>query len=96
MSEGSVVHRSHTVKVPNGLHLRPWMQFVKLAQNYKARIEVVKESVRCDARSVLSLLSVGAGRGEVIVVEAWGEDAQAAVDALIGFLDGYEDIEETS
>jgi phosphotransferase system HPr (HPr) family protein len=96
MSEGSVVHRSHTVKVPNGLHLRPWMQFVKLAQHYKARIEVVKDSVRCDARSVLSLLAVAAVHGDVIVVEAQGEDAAAAVDALIGFLDGYEDIEETS
>lgn len=96
MSEGSVVHRSHTVKVPNGLHLRPWMQFVKLAQRYKARIEVVKDSVRCDARSVLSLLSVAAVCGDVIVVEAQGEDAAAAVDALIGFLDAYEDVEETS
>jgi phosphotransferase system HPr (HPr) family protein len=93
MSEDAIVSRIHTVKLPNGLHLRPWMQFVKQAQNYRAQIEVVKDSVRCDGRSVLSLLSFVAKYGDVIAIEAKGEDAVAAVDALVQLLDGYEEVE---
>ncbi|MCE9607800.1 MAG: HPr family phosphocarrier protein [Planctomycetia bacterium] len=94
MSGSPVVSRSFTVKLVNGLHLRPWMGFVKLCQRYQAKIEVVKESARCDGRSMLSLLSLSAKCGDVVVIEASGEDAEQALTALIEFLDGYVDAEE--
>ena len=95
MSDVSVTSRSVTLKYPNGLHLRPWYMVVKLAQPYKSKIEIVKEFVRVDARSVLSLMTLGVRQGETIVVEADGEDAEKAVAALAEFLDGYvEDPEE--
>ena len=94
MSEASVVSRSFTVRLENGLHLRPWMQFVKLAHRYKAKIEVVKDFVRSDARSMLSLLALAAKQGDVIVVEAQGDDAAEAVSALVELLDGYDESKE--
>jgi phosphocarrier protein HPr len=89
MSDVPVISRSVTVKNPSGLHLRPWYMVVKLAQPYKSKIEVVKEFVRVDARSVLSLMTLGVRQGETIVVEAVGDDAESAVAALVDFLDGY-------
>jgi phosphocarrier protein len=94
MSDASVKSRAVTVKNPNGLHLRPWYMVVKLAQPYKAKIEVVKEFVRVDARSVLSLMTLGVKQGETIVVEAEGDDAESAVAALAEFLDGYVEEQE--
>lgn len=94
MSGHSVVTRSFTVKLVNGLHLRPWMGFVKLTQKYKSKIEVVKESARCDGRSMLSLLSLSAKCGDVVVIEASGDDAEDALNALVDFLDSYVDAEE--
>lgn len=94
MSGTSVISRAVTVKNPNGLHLRPWYMVVKLVQPYKSKIEIVKEFARVDARSVLSLMTLGVRHGETIVVEADGEDAEAAVAALAEFLDGYVETEE--
>lgn len=94
MSDPSVVSRSYTVKLANGLHLRPWMGFVKLTQKFKSKIEVVKESARCDGRSMLSLLSLSAKCGDVVVIEASGDDAEEAATALLEFLDGYIEVDE--
>jgi len=95
MSDHAVVSRSYSVKLVNGLHLRPWMGFVKLTQKFKSKIEVVKESARCDGRSMLSLLSLSAKCGDVVVIEASGDDAEEAVAALLDFLDTYVEVEET-
>jgi phosphocarrier protein HPr len=94
MSDVPVVSRAVTVKNPSGLHLRPWYMVVKLTKPYKAKIEIVKEFVRVDARSVLSLMTLGVKQGEQIVVEAAGDDAESAVAALVEFLDGYVEQEE--
>lgn len=91
---GLPVSRMVTVKNPNGLHLRPWYLVVKMVQPYKSKIEIVKEFARVDARSVLSLMTLGVKQGEQIVVEAEGEDAETAVAALAEFLDGYVEQEE--
>jgi phosphocarrier protein HPr len=95
MSDHAVVSRSYTVKIVNGMHMRPWMGFVKLAQKYKSKLEVAKESARCDGRSMLSLLSLSAKCGDVVVIEASGDDAEEAVAALLDFLDTYVEVEET-
>lgn len=94
MGEVSVVTRSYTVRPANGLHLRPWSQFVKLAHGYKCRIEVVKDSARSDGRSMLSLLTLAAKCGDTISIEADGDDAENAVNALVAFLEAYEDNDE--
>lgn len=96
MGDAGLVKRTYKVKPANGLHLRPWSQFVKLAHRYKCRIEVVKESARSDGRSMLSLLTLAAKCGDEISVEADGEDAEEAVDALIAMLEAYEDTEESA
>jgi phosphocarrier protein HPr len=94
MSDAPVKSRAVTVKNPSGLHLRPWYMVVKLVQPYKSKIEVVKEFVRVDARSVLQLMTLGVKQGETIVVEAEGDDAESAVAALAEFLDGYVEEQE--
>lgn len=94
MSDPAVVSRSYTVKLVNGLHLRPWMGFVKLTQKFKSKIDVVKESARCDGRSMLSLLSLSAKCGDVVVIEASGDDAEEAAAALLDFLDNYVEVDE--
>lgn len=94
MSGSPVVSRDFKVKLANGLHLRPWMGFVKLTQKYKSKIEVVKDSARCDGRSMLSLLSLSAKCGDVVLIEASGDDAEEALTALIEFLDSYVEAEE--
>jgi phosphotransferase system HPr (HPr) family protein len=96
MSGSPVICRTVTVRNRNGLHLRPWVSAVKLAQPYKSKIEIVKEFVRVDMRSVISLMTLGVRQGESFVVEAVGEDAEAAVAAVADFLNEYVEPEEST
>ena len=85
MSESAAVHeRSFVVRSELGLHARPAGQFVALAGRFRATIQVAArdEDDWVDGRSILSLLSLAAGRGTAVRIRAEGEDAQEAVEAL--------------
>jgi phosphocarrier protein HPr len=76
------LRRTVTVKNPQGLHARPADMFVKLANQYEAKIELLKGSVRVDGKSILGILTLAAGPGTALEIEASGSDAQQALEAL--------------
>ena len=78
-----------TVVITNeqGLHARPADLFVKLANRFEAEIEVVKDEQRVDGKSILDILTLGAGQGSQLVIEAVGGDAEEALDALAALID---------
>ncbi len=65
-----------------GLHARASAKFVKLASSFEAEIQVTRDGVTVDARSIMGLLMLGAGNGCSIDISAEGPDAQEAIDAL--------------
>ncbi|MCK4232130.1 HPr family phosphocarrier protein [candidate division WOR-3 bacterium] len=69
-----------------GLHARPAAQFVKLAEGFKCDIWVSKDGVRVNGKSILSLLTLAAEEGSVVLLEADGPDEAEAIDALRGIL----------
>jgi phosphotransferase system HPr (HPr) family protein len=71
-----------TIVNPQGLHMRPAYLFAELAAKYQSKVEVIKEHLRIDGKSVLSVLTLGASQGTAIEIEATGPDASAAVAAL--------------
>jgi phosphocarrier protein HPr len=75
---------SRTVVVTHaaGLHLRPADLFVKRASEFDAKVEVIKDRQRVDGKSLLSILTLGVEQGSAITIEAVGQDAAAALDAL--------------
>ena len=70
-----------------GLHARPAGQFVALADRFHAEIQVGRGEEWVDGRSVLSLLSLAAGKGTRLSVRAEGPDAREAVAALGALLE---------
>lgn len=80
--EVTTYRRVVTIVNPHGLHARPADQMVRTASQYKSRIEICKGHERVDGRSIISLLTLAAEQGTELTIEANGEDAQAAVDAL--------------
>ena len=72
------------VTLPDGvaLHARPAAIFVRTAMKYKATISVVANDREADAKSILSVLALGARAGTTLRLVAEGEDARDAVDAL--------------
>lgn len=65
-----------------GLHARASAKFVKLASSFEAEIQVTRDGTTVDARSIMGLLMLGAGKGCSIEVAAEGQDAEAAIEAL--------------
>jgi phosphocarrier protein HPr len=65
-----------------GLHARPAALFVQTANKFKSTITVKNGDVTANAKSILRVLTLGAGNGVVITVIAEGEDAEQALKAL--------------
>lgn len=73
------------VKIVNkyGLHARPAMQFVEIANRFNCRIEVANGPLVVDAKSIMSVMRLAATKGTVLKLMVDGEDAAPAVEALI-------------
>jgi phosphocarrier protein HPr len=75
-----------SVPLPDGvdLHARPAADFVRTAMGFQASIEVASGERAADAKSLLSVLALGAKGGTLLHLRADGGDAAPAVDALAG------------
>jgi multiphosphoryl transfer protein len=67
---------------PHGLHARPATVLVEVVRRFRADVTVHHEGREANARSLLSLLRLGARGGTVLTVTAEGDDAQAVLLAL--------------
>jgi len=73
-----------------GLHARPAMQFVDLANQFKSDIKVTKfgeEPGEADGKSVMQMIILAATEGTKMRLDADGEDADEAVTKLAQLFD---------
>ncbi len=81
-----------TVEITNrlGLHLRAATTLAQTAARFKSAITVTRGKDQANARSVTSLIMLGAGKGTRLRLRAEGDDAQAAITELTQlFKDGF-------
>jgi phosphocarrier protein len=84
-----------TVANPQGLHARPAHLIVAVAQRFQAQIRIIRNGEAADGTSIMSLLTLAAGQGDELRLEATGEDASRALDAIEElFRDGFDDDDE--
>jgi phosphotransferase system HPr (HPr) family protein len=74
-----------TVKIEHevGLHARPASMFVQTASKFSSDIEVTHGEVQANAKSILSVLTLGAHQGAEITITAEGDDAEEALNTLV-------------
>ena len=72
-----------TLQNETGLHARPASLFVREASKFSSNVTVVKDGKEYNAKSIMGILSMGAGKGTTITIQAEGDDAKEAVDALV-------------
>jgi phosphocarrier protein HPr len=72
----------------SGMHARPAVKLTKLAKKFKAHISVrASDSVDwINAKSIAKVMSMRAARDSIIEIKATGEDAEAAVEALVALV----------
>jgi phosphocarrier protein HPr len=75
-----------SVALPDGvsLHARPAADFVRTAMRFQSQVAVGTNGREADAKSLLSVLALGATGGTTLRLRADGDDAAAAVEALAG------------
>ncbi len=83
---------SRDVLVQNtlGLHARPAMQFVDMANQFSSSITVFKggeEPAEADGKSVMQMIILAAEQGTKLTIAADGDDAEKALVALIKLFD---------
>ncbi|NDL67354.1 HPr family phosphocarrier protein [Anaerotalea alkaliphila] len=74
-----------TIPFAEGLHARPAAELVKICQKAKCDIEMTKEDITVNPKSILGILSIGAGKGDQISVELNGEDEEQIAAELQAF-----------
>jgi len=71
-----------TVNSPQGLHARPAYALVEMAGQFRADIEIIRNGEKADGKSILAILGLAAEQGTQLIIQASGEDAAQAVEAL--------------
>ena len=69
-----------------GLHARPAAEFVKIANRFRAHIVVKKDDLEVNGKSIMGMMMLAAECGSALVIRADGDDAEAAVEALLALV----------
>jgi phosphocarrier protein HPr len=65
-----------------GLHVRPAAQLSEIANKYHSKITITQSNISVNAKSIIELLTLGAGQGTLLTIKAEGDDASNAVSEL--------------
>ena len=70
-----------------GLHARAAAQLVRMANEYKSDISLIKSNQEANAKTIMEVLMLGAAQGEDLIVEARGDDEEDAIEAIVQLID---------
>jgi len=77
-----MIAASVTIVNKLGLHARAASRLVNCASGFASEIEIVRGTRSVNAKSIMGVLTLAAGLGTELVVQAKGQDEQQAVDAV--------------
>ena len=83
MSDASTGRATVTIRLADGLHLRPLTQLSRLAQRYACSVTLRKNGAAVDAKRPLELMTLAAACGETLEVETSGPDADVALREVV-------------
>jgi len=69
-----------------GLHARAAAKFVQTAQRFSADVKVSRGTKEVNGKSIMGVMMLAAGMGSSIRIRTEGEDADAALEALLALV----------
>jgi phosphocarrier protein HPr len=86
---GEWIEGNAVIRDPTGLHARPAVKLTKLAKTFASAIEIRADGGGgwTNAKSPNAVMKLKAAHGLPLHIRAHGEDARAAVDALVALVD---------
>ncbi|MDZ7653823.1 MAG: HPr family phosphocarrier protein [Burkholderiaceae bacterium] len=77
-----MIQRDFTISNRLGLHARPSAQLTQVASRYASEVWIARNGRRVNAKSIMGVLMLAAGKGALVTVDADGPDEQVALDAV--------------
>lgn len=80
--------KEENVTIPNklGLHARAAALFTKQASAFSSKIEVIKNHMKVNGKSIMELLTIAGVQGSQIVIRVEGDDEDQAIEALVSLV----------
>lgn len=75
-----------TISNKLGLHARASAKLTKLAGSFKCEVYMSRNGRRVNAKSIMGVMMLAAGKGAKVLLEADGPDEQQCVTALAGLI----------
>ncbi|HSI43182.1 MAG TPA: HPr family phosphocarrier protein [Methylotenera sp.] len=72
-----------------GLHARASTKLTQTASQFASDVWIERNGRRVNAKSIMGVMMLAAGKGSMIKIEANGNDETAALDALTALIDDY-------
>lgn len=82
----AVIERDTRIVNPLGMHARPAAEFVKTASRFRSAVQVSKDGVSVNGKSIMGVMMLAAERGSSMTIRVDGEDAAEAMEALVALV----------
>jgi phosphocarrier protein HPr len=69
-----------------GLHARASAKLTQMATSFAAEVWLSRDERRVNAKSIMGVMMLAAGKGSLITVETEGADADAALAAILALI----------
>lgn len=72
-----------------GLHARASAKLTRTASEYPCEVWLSRNGRRINAKSIMGVMMLAAGKGSTVSIETNGEKEQEAMDALLALINDY-------
>ena len=72
-----------------GLHARASAKLTQTASRFPCEVWLSRNGRRINAKSIMGVMMLAAGKGSTVSIETNGEQDQAAMDALLALINDY-------
>jgi phosphocarrier protein len=81
-----MIQQEHEIVNKLGLHARASAKFTQLAARYQSEVWLTRNARKINAKSIMGVMMLAAGKGAKVTIEAEGPDEQEAVEALAALI----------
>ena len=72
-----------------GLHARASAKLTQLAAKYQSDVQMARNGRKVNAKSIMGVMMLAAGKGAKVTVMIDGPDEAAAMDAIVALIGDY-------
>ena len=72
-----------------GLHARASAKLTQLAAKYQSDVQMSRNGRKVNAKSIMGVMMLAAGKGSKVLVEVDGPDEAVAMDAIVALIGDY-------